>query len=393
MPHHVFDTELGPCAIAWSDAGVTALQLPEATREATIARVVARGGAGAERAAAPPARVRDAVVKVQAHLAGDVQDLSAITIDLSAATEYAAAIYGALRRVPPGSTTTYGALAKAAGKPGTARAVGRAMAENPLPLLVPCHRVLGATGDGGFSAYGGVVTKEKILACEGLALALARGRQTSLFDGARPLPFDGAEAVAHLTERDGPLGKHIAKVGPLRLQLKATEGTFAALAESIVYQQLSGKAAATIFGRVRALYPKGRLEPSRVLATRDEALRGAGLSASKLLSLRDLAARSTRGEIPTLAELDRLDDEAIIERLTAVRGVGRWTVEMLLIFRLGRPDVLPVADYGIKKGFAKVFTRRQGDELPDADELERRGERWRPFRSVASWYLWRALDG
>jgi 3-methyladenine DNA glycosylase/8-oxoguanine DNA glycosylase len=190
------------------------------------------------------------------------------------------------------------------------------------------------------------------------------------------------------------LARHIAKIGPFRLMLKATEGTFAALAESIVYQQLSGKAAATIFGRVRALYPKGRLDPMRVLATSDEALRGAGLSRAKLESLRDLALRTSTGAIPTLAELAAMDDEAIVERLTAVRGIGRWTVEMLLIFRLGRPDVLPLADYGIKKGFAQVFTRRRAEApaLPTPVELARRGERWRPFRSVASWYLWRALD-
>jgi 3-methyladenine DNA glycosylase/8-oxoguanine DNA glycosylase len=132
----------------------------------------------------------------------------------------------------------------------------------------------------------------------------------------------------------------------------------------------------------------------RVLATSDEALRGAGLSRAKLESLRDLALRTSRGAIPTLAELASMDDEAIVERLTAVRGIGRWTVEMLLIFRLGRPDVLPLADYGIKKGFAQVFTRRraQAPALPTPVELARRGERWRPFRSVASWYLWRALD-
>lgn len=387
MPHHLFDTDLGPCAIAWSDAGVTALQLPEETRAATVARLVARTP-GAEDASPPPAWVRAAVAKLEAHLSGRPQDLSRIELDLSRTTDYAAAIYRALQRVPAGRTTTYGELAAAAGRPGTARAVGRAMATNPLALLVPCHRVVGARGGGGFSAYGGVVTKEQLLAREGIALR----EQRALLGRARPLPFDGEEATRHLAAKDAPLGKHIAKVGPLRLELEATEGTFAALAESIVYQQLSGKAAATIFGRVRALYPERALEPSRVLATPDADLRGAGLSAAKLASLRDLATRATCGEIPTLPELDRLDDEAIIDRLTAVRGVGRWTVEMLLIFRLGRPDVLPVTDYGVKKGFAKVFARPRGGELPSAEELERRAERWRPFRSVASWYLWRALD-
>jgi 3-methyladenine DNA glycosylase/8-oxoguanine DNA glycosylase len=268
------------------------------------------------------------------------------------------------------------------------------MADNPFPVVVPCHRVLAAGGGaGGFSAYGGLVTKERILASEGRALR----RQTSLFAGGEAaLPFDAAEALRHLTRSDAVLGKHIAKAGPLRLRLEASEGTFAALCESIVYQQLSGKAAATIFGRVRALYPRGRLEPRRVLATSDAELRGAGLSRSKLASLRDLAARAEAGSIPPMAALARMKDDEIVEALTAVRGVGVWTVQMLLIFRLGRPDVLPATDYGIKKGFARVFTSRRSrssaEDLPTEAELVKRGARWRPFRSVASWYLWRALD-
>lgn len=392
MPFVVFDTSLGACALSWSDIGVTAVQLPEATRDATVARLRARrADVGDETPvrAAPP-WVREAVQRIGEHLGGKPRELGRVPLDLEGVPPFNAAVYRALQRVPAGRTTSYGALAIVAGSVGAARAVGRAMATNPFPLLVPCHRVLAARGRaGGFTAYGDVVTKEKILACEGLALR----KQTSLFDGERPtLPFDASEALRHLSAVDVPLGRHIAKVGPLRLQLKASEGTFSALAESVVYQQLSGKAAATIFSRVRALYPGGRLDPRRLLATRDEDLRAAGLSASKLASLRDIAERAARGEIPTMSALATMDDEAVVEKLTAIRGVGRWTVEMLLIFRLGRPDVLPLADYGIKKGYARVFTRRGSGELPGPEEMARRGERWRPFRSVASWYLWRALD-
>lgn len=393
MAFVVFDTPLGPCALAWSEAGVTAVQLPEATRAATAARLRARRpDAGDELAlrAAPP-WVRDAAARIADHLGGKPQDLSRVPLDLVGVSPFGATIYRALQRVPSGQTTSYGALAVDAGSPGASRAVGRAMAQNPYPLLVPCHRVLAAGGKaGGFTAYGGLVTKERILASEGLAL----DRQASLFDGDDALPFDAREALRHLSDADAPLGRHIAKVGPLRLQLKTSEGTFAALAESIVYQQLSGRAAATIFGRVRALYPGGRLDPKRVLATEPERLRGAGLSAGKLASLRDLAERALRGEVPSMAALREMEDDAIVETLTAVRGVGRWTVEMLLIFRLGRPDILPLADHGIKKGYARVFKRRAArDALPAPGEIARRGERWRPFRSVASWYLWRALDG
>jgi DNA-3-methyladenine glycosylase II len=165
---------------------------------------------------------------------------------------------------------------------------------------------------------------------------------------------------------------------------------FDALAESIAYQQLSGKAAATIFSRVRALYPKRRwLDPERLLATPDETLRAAGLSRAKTAALKDLAAKTLDGTVPTGRALIRMTDDEIIARFTAVRGIGRWTVEMLLLFDLGRPDVWPVDDYGVRKGFAKTFGRRK---LPTPKQLVKFGEKWRPYRSVAAWYFWRALD-
>jgi DNA-3-methyladenine glycosylase II len=167
------------------------------------------------------------------------------------------------------------------------------------------------------------------------------------------------------------------------------QSPFEALAEAIVYQQLTGKAAATILGRVKTVAGGKRLKPDAVLAATDEVLRGAGLSRAKLAALRDLADKTNSGVVPSLAALKRLHDDAIVERLTSIRGVGRWTVEMLLIFRLGRPDVLPVADYGIRKGFARAFGLA---DFPAPRDVALRGERWRPHRTVASWYLWRALE-
>src|SRR5881628_364881 len=165
---------------------------------------------------------------------------------------------------------------------------------------------------------------------------------------------------------------------------------FDALAESIAYQQLSGKAAATIFGRVRALYPKRKwLDPEQLLATPDETLRAAGLSRAKTAALKDLAAKTIDGTVPAGRALIRMSDDEIVTRLTAVRGIGRWTVEMLLLFDLGRPDVWPVDDYGVRKGFAKTFGQRK---LPTPKQLMKLGEQWRPYRSVAAWYFWRALD-
>lgn len=165
---------------------------------------------------------------------------------------------------------------------------------------------------------------------------------------------------------------------------------FDALAESIAYQQLSGKAAATIWGRVRALLGKRKaLDPAAVLETPDDKLRACGLSRSKVAALKDLAAKTVDGTVPSRRELVRMSDEEIIERITRVRGIGRWTVEMLLLFELGRLDVWPVADYGVLKGFAKTFGKRK---LPKPKQFAKIGEKWRPYRSVAAWYFWRALD-
>lgn len=204
-------------------------------------------------------------------------------------------------------------------------------------------------------------------------------------------PCDTVAALRHLKRVDPDLAQVIRQAGPCALAPRMRYSPFEELLESIVYQQLSGKAAATIYGRVRSLYPARRaLSPQALLDTPDETLRGAGLSRAKLAAARDLAAKTLEGVVPTAAALRRMPDEEIIERLTAVRGVGRWTVQMLLIFRLGRPDVLPIHDLGVQKGFQIAYRTRQ---LPKPERIDRHGARWRPFRSVAAWYLWRATDG
>ena len=198
------------------------------------------------------------------------------------------------------------------------------------------------------------------------------------------------EAHRHLAATDPRVADLIAR--SRRYKISPTSGMrpFDALAESIAYQQLSGKAAATIWGRVRALYPRKKyLDPKLVLATPDDKLRAAGLSRSKIAAVKDLAAKTLDGTVPSSRVLARMTDEEIIARLITVRGIGRWTVEMLLLFDLGRPDVWPVHDYGVRKGFAKAFGRRK---LPTPKQLMKLGEKWRPYRSVAAWYFWRALD-
>ena len=219
-----------------------------------------------------------------------------------------------------------------------------------------------------------------------------------IHDGrSKKLPFDPVEAVEYLAARDAKLGALMEQVGPFTMKLDPAPSPFESLLESILYQQLHGKAAATIHRRVRE-YFGGDPSPQLMLDTPDERLRAAGVSGNKIKAFKDLAAKTLDGTVPTNAAIKKLSDAEIIERLTAVRGIGAWTVEMLLIFRLGRPDVLPVTDYGVRKGFALTFMKVPKSralaavDLPKADVMLRRAKKWSPYRSVASWYMWRACD-
>ena len=181
----------------------------------------------------------------------------------------------------------------------------------------------------------------------------------------------------------------IAKVGPITLKPKPDE-TFDALLRSITYQQLNGRAAKTIHDRVLAHFPKERpLNPKNLLATPEAKLRGAGLSANKLKAMRDLADKALQGVVPTRKAAEGMSDEELIERLTEVRGIGVWTVQMFLMFYLGRPDVMPSADFGIRKAFGLLYRKRG---MPQPQAVEKHAVVWAPYRSAASWYLWRSLD-
>jgi DNA-3-methyladenine glycosylase II len=219
----------------------------------------------------------------------------------------------------------------------------------------------------------------------------------------RKLPYDPAEAVAALSAADSKLAKLIVKVGPFTMRLPAQQSPFEALLQSIIYQQLHGKAAATIHARLLASFaevsgPGVHPDPEQILDAPNEQLRSAGLSHNKALALRDLAAKTLDGTVPTLARIRRMSDEDVIEHLIQVRGIGRWTVEMMLMFRLGRPDVLPTSDYGVRKGFALTFeglkpeTKVTPALLAKPADIEKRAKKWAPWRSVASWYMWRACD-
>ena len=377
----MFPTAVGRCGITWTSTGIHSVHLPEespAALRAVLDGTAPGPGVPFERA---PDGVRAAAGRIEAVTRGADDDLGDLPLDTTGQSAFARSIFSTLRRVPPGDTVTYGELAHRAGHHGASmpRAVGQVLGRNRHGIVVPCHRVTAANGRlGGFSAHGGVVTKLRLLRAEG------RG------EAAAPMPWDLGRAHRELRAADPDVARLIDRVGHRTPRMRLATTTVAALAESITAQQVSGAAASAIYARLSTLFPRALDGPTAagLAALGDAELRGAGLSASKVAALRDLAARSLAGQVPELDELAGMDDDEIVAALTPVRGVGRWTVEMLLIFRLGRPDVLPVDDLAVRRGYARLT----GDDTVGVAELARRGEAWRPWRSVVSWYLWRASE-
>ena len=205
-----------------------------------------------------------------------------------------------------------------------------------------------------------------------------------------PLPYSVFDAITHLSEADSVMAALIHSIGPYEEGLRPAPSPFEALCEAIAYQQLSGKAAATIYGRFRNLLdPSAPLDPAVVIKLSDEQMRGAGLSRAKTAAIKDLAAKTLDGTVPDQSHLHPLTDTEIIERLTAVKGVGPWSVKMYLMFRLGRPDVLPQTDLGIRKAVKQAYNLA---EMPAPKEVFQLAEPWSPYRTLASWYLWRSLE-
>jgi len=203
------------------------------------------------------------------------------------------------------------------------------------------------------------------------------------------LSYSRRAAVAHLRKRCGKMARFIDRQGPLRLQVDRGPDLFTALSQAIVYQQLSGKAAATIYGRFSGLFNGHVPNATQASTLTVEVLRSAGLSQNKALAIQDLASKTLDGSLVSIRKIARLSDQEVIENLVQVRGIGPWTAQMLLIFNLGRPDVMPAADLGVQKGVQAVYGLK---ELPPPDAVFRRTKHLAPFRSAASWYFWRAAD-
>jgi methylated-DNA-[protein]-cysteine S-methyltransferase len=375
-----FDTAIGWCGLAWDGHNILGFQLPEATKELTEKKMRSQYP-NLVGDTVPSRLIANLCRDVLSHVEGRAQDFTSTRIDISTLTPFSKRVYEFTRAIPAGRTISYGELAKRIGSPNSARAVGRALGANPIPLIVPCHRVIAANGAlTGFSAAGGVDLKAHLLEIERMSLEHRGG-----------FVYSPRRAAGYLKKRDEYLGHFIDQIGMPSLTIRKTSTIFAALARTIVGQQLSTKAAATIFERFCRLLPRGlsSLTPQNYLLIKETDLRRAGLSRNKVVAIRDLAERTLSKRVPGMSALKRMDDAQVVEVLSSVRGIGTWTAEMVLMFRLGRPDVLSVDDLGLRLGHAiLVSTGRETDR----NTLRDYGERWRPYRSIASWYLWRILD-
>lgn len=375
-----FETAIGLCGLAWTSRGVVGVQLPESTDLHTKEKLQGRYP-NLSISLNPNKFVLEASRSIVLHVEGRAQDFSDAKINMASASSFSNKVYDMTRRIPVGKTISYGSLAKKIGMPNAARAVGRALGANPVPLLVPCHRVVASNGAlTGFSAAGGVDLKRRLLEIERMSLEHTRG-----------FLYSPARAATYLKNQDENLGCFIDKIGMPKLVLRETSTLFVALTRTIIGQQLSVKAAATIFKRFCDLLPRGLrgLNPKNYLALTEPRLRSAGLSRNKISAIKDLAERSLSRNIPSLSALKCMQDTQVVQVLSSVRGIGKWTAEMVLLFRLGRPDVLAVDDLGLRLGHAILVNK--GRET-DRKALTSYGEQWRPYRSVASWYLWRILD-
>jgi DNA-3-methyladenine glycosylase II len=362
-----FATAAGLMALAWTPRGVHRLGMG-------LKREPDDFAPGTPRVERPRGAAAQVVKRARAHLQGKADPFADVPVDFGEMGAFAVQVLTELRRVPAGQTVTYGELARRCGRPGAARAVGRIMGSNPVPLIVPCHRCLGADGSlTGFSSEGSLQLKAHLLHLEGF-----------VFDQ------EHAAGMRHLSRRDPVMRRLIKVCPPFRPLPDKPHGPWDSLVTAIVHQQLAVKAGRTIAGRVRALTPGHRYPtPEQMLAFTDQQLRAVGLSGQKTSYIKDLARQVSDGSLK-LGSLRRLSDAEVIEQLTRVRGIGVWSAQMFLVFHLGRLDVLAVGDLGLQIACSRAYGLEE--KYATAAQMEDLGRKWAPYRSIASWYLWRSLD-
>lgn len=382
--HSLFKTASGYCAIVFRNKRVCALFLPGQNKTELKSCMFHRFPEATS--VAHKSYCQKTIEKIVQYFDGQQPSLAHIRLDLSDCPPFHQKIYEVLQKTQPGTTVSYKSLADLCDRPKAARAVGQAMAANPIPLLIPCHRVVKTSGElGNFSAVTGVKLKAAMLKLENVVL----NSSENALELPRTLKELDLGLAAQTLAKQDPDFKPIVQLFPVPgLKIDKISSPFQALLESIVHQQLTGKAATTIFGRLASLF-SGNITPMDIVRATDDELRSAGLSGAKVLAMRDLAQYTAQNRLPTLKQLERMPNEEVIAILSRLRGIGRWTIEMILIFKLGRADILAKDDYGLQKGLAVL---RGTDKLPTPKELMQQALKWKPYCSIAAWYLWRAAE-
>lgn len=372
----LFSTGIGLCGIAWSNDEILATQLPERTPAATARRLHRLSGSDPAVRIEVPAVAREAIDRIRAVIAGRRDDLRTIPISSEAVDPFAVQVRELTRNIPVGQVSTYGDLARRAGRPHGARAVGAVMGSNTLPLIVPCHRVVAASGRvGGFSAAAGPELKLRLLHTERLAADPATST------------FDTAVAERGLREADPELAAVIDAVGRADLRPRTATTVFGDLVEAVVHEQVSPEVGATLHARLCATMPdplEGPTPPG-VLQRSDGQLAELGLSGPNVTALRSLTEAAYNGRLPGDAAIGGLGDDEAVSVLMGISGISRPTAQRLLICRLHRPDVLCEGDRTLRA----VMHRTHRSSLAEPGVTIRTiAERWRPHRSLACWYLW-----
>ncbi len=368
----VFAWKLGSVGLVWGESGISRVALGGTDIDPILARF-ASDFPGLRSFKKPPLAIAAIVKRLKKLAIGHKDPLKDVPVDLTGCSAFSRQVYKELRKIGPGKVTTYGALATLAGRPGAARAVGRIMGANPVPLIVPCHRCLGKDGSlTGFSSTGGTELKARLL----------------FFEGHISNP-EYARGIAHLRRCDPTLRPVIDAYGPYLAVSDKPTPPYDTLVRAIIHQQLSMKAGRTIASRVQNLTSGTRFPtPEEMLAMDPQKLRAAGLSGQKVSYVLDLATRVGDGRL-NLRALNRLSDEEVISTLTTVRGIGVWSAHMHMIFHLDRLDVFPVGDLGIQVAAARLYKL---GEKPTSSQLQKVAEPWCPYRSLGTWYLWRSLE-
>lgn len=375
----VFASPIGEIGIGVSRGGLARVILGRAGERRVAERLAHEGFDSSSRNVA---RSANAIAKrMAAHLSGHMDDFLDIPIDYANTPPFFVDVFEALRRVAAGETVAYAELARRAGRPQAARAVGSAMRRNRVPIVVPCHRVVPSDRSlGSFSAGDGPPTKAKLLSIEGATTGA----------GARePRERRAPSAVRALARKDALMRRCAHRWGSPEFVGREPADLLESACHAVVGQQLAPSAARSIWGRVLDAQPGRRLEAKRIVEAGETPLRRAGLSGAKARAVLGLADARLRGRLGRRRTGEPISDESLEQALLRVPGVGPWTVQMVLIFGLGRLDIWPVGDYGMRRGLARVLGT---DEVPSARDCERLGDAWRPYRSIASYYLWRIAE-